>query len=173
MATRIFDRETLLDLVVNAVPLFIMGFFVVAFVLFAPFGFDPLASLLQFGIVIGSFVALVVLTYVSAQAIAGAEKNGPVFLPGQTTPPEAAPIEERHGTDESGDHAEPTGASGAPEEPGLPSDGAEVETGAGAAPETVVGADDEEAATGDDGADEADEADEKAADGGDDGSRSA
>ena len=43
MATRIFDRETLLDLVVNAVPLFIMGFFIIAFVLFSPFGFDPLA----------------------------------------------------------------------------------------------------------------------------------
>lgn len=92
MAERIFDRETLLDLVVNAVPLFIMGFFVVAFVLFAPFGFDPLASLLQFGIVIGSFVALLILTFFSARAVAGAERDGPVFLPGQTTPPEARPI---------------------------------------------------------------------------------
>ena len=92
MAERIFDRETLLDLVVNAVPLFIMGFFVAAFVLFAPFGFDPLASLLQFGIVIGAFVALLVLTFFSARAVAGAERDGPVFLPGQTTPPEARPI---------------------------------------------------------------------------------
>jgi hypothetical protein len=101
MAERIFDRETLLDLVVNAVPLFIMGFFVAAFVLFAPFGFDPLASLLQFGIVVGSFVALLVLTYISAKAIAGAERSGPVFLPGQTTPPEAQPVE--HGHDETVD----------------------------------------------------------------------
>lgn len=102
MATRIFDRETLLDLVVNAVPLFIMGFFIVAFVLFAPFGFDPLASLLQFGIVIAAFVALLVLTYFSAKAIAGAEKSGPVFLPGQTTPAEAEPLD-HHGaeTDET------------------------------------------------------------------------
>ena len=92
MATRIFDRETLLDLVVNAVPLFIMGFFIIAFVLFSPFGFDPLASLLQFGIVIASFVALLILSYFSAKAIAGAEKNGPVFLPGQTTPAVAEPL---------------------------------------------------------------------------------
>jgi hypothetical protein len=103
MAERTFDRETLLDLVVNAVPLFIMGFFVAAFVLFAPFGFDPLASLLQFGIVIGSFVALLILTYVSAKAISGAEKSGPVFLPGQTTPPEAKPVEHGEETAEPGD----------------------------------------------------------------------
>jgi hypothetical protein len=127
MAMRIFDRETLLDLVVNAVPLFIMGFFVVAFVLFAPFGFDPLASLLQFGIVIGSFVALLVLTYVSAKAIAGAEKTGPVFLPGQTTPAEATPIEGHHGTDGGGDHAERSEPTGEPE---LLSEGADADGGA-------------------------------------------
>jgi len=109
MAARIFDRETLLDLVVNAVPLFIMAFFVGAFVLFAPFGFDPLASLIQFGLVIGPFVALLVLTYVSAKAITGAERGGPVFLPGQTTPAEARPVEHGEeaeaGSEESADEA--------------------------------------------------------------------
>ncbi|MEF8818551.1 MAG: DUF6684 family protein [Haloferacaceae archaeon] len=100
MATRIFDRETLLDLVVNAVPLFIMAFFVVAFAVFAPFGFDPLASGLQFALVVAPFVLLLALTYFSAKAIAGAEKTGPVFLPGQTTPAEAKPLEEEHGVDE-------------------------------------------------------------------------
>ncbi|MFB6167785.1 MAG: DUF6684 family protein [Haloferacaceae archaeon] len=122
MATRIFDRETLLDLVVNAVPLLIMAFFVVVFVLFAPFGFDPLsslASLLQFGLVLGPFVALLILTYFSAKVIAGAEKSGPVFLPGQTTPSEAEPIEETHGPDEGGDRADAPAAS---EKPGVPSD---------------------------------------------------
>lgn len=99
MATRIFDRETLLDLVVNAVPLFIMAFFVVAFAVFAPFGFDPLASGLQFALVIVPFILLFGLTYFSAKAIAGAEKTGPVFLPGQTTPAEAEPLEEEHGAD--------------------------------------------------------------------------
>ncbi len=100
MATRIFDRETLLDLVVNAVPLFIMAFFVVAFAVFAPFGFDPLASGLQFALVVAPFVLLLGLTYFSAKAIAGAEKTGPVFLPGQTTPAEAEPLEQEHGGDE-------------------------------------------------------------------------
>jgi hypothetical protein len=100
MAARTFDRETLLDLVVNAVPLFIMAFFVAAFVLFAPFGFDPLASLIQFGLIVAPFVALLALTYVSAKAITGAERGGPVFLPGQTTPAEAQPVEHDEGPED-------------------------------------------------------------------------
>jgi hypothetical protein len=103
MASRIFDRETLLDLVVNAVPLLIMAFFVAVFALFAPFGFDPLASGLQFALVIVPFVLLLVLTYFSARAIKGSELDGPTFLPGQTTPSEAEPLD--HGADEAGDEA--------------------------------------------------------------------
>jgi hypothetical protein len=93
MATRIFDRETLLDLVVNGVPLFIMLFFVVAFAVVNPFGFDPLASGLQYALVIVPFVLLAILTYFSAKAIAGAELGGPVLPPGQSTAPEAEPLE--------------------------------------------------------------------------------
>lgn len=96
MATRIFDKETLLDLVVNAVPLFAMAFFVLAFAVFAPFGFDPLASGLQFALVVVPFLLLLVLTYFSSRAIAGAERTGPVFLPGQTTPPETRELEDGH-----------------------------------------------------------------------------
>jgi hypothetical protein len=97
MATRIFDRETLLDLVVNGVPLFILLFFTVGFLVFNPFGFDPLASGLQFALVVVPFVLLALLTYFSARAIAGDERTQPVFLPGQTTPPEAEPVS--HGTE--------------------------------------------------------------------------
>jgi hypothetical protein len=111
MASRIFDRETLLDLVVNAVPLFIMAFFVAAFAVFAPFGFDPLASGLQFALVIVPFLLLLVLTYFSARAIAGAELAGPTFLPGQTTPPEAEPLGGHGGeTAAEGDEGEAGGA---------------------------------------------------------------
>lgn len=151
MATRIFDRETLLDLVVNAVPLFIMAFFVVAFVLFAPFGFDPLASLLQFGIVIGSFVALLILTYISAKAIAGAEKTGPVFIPGQTTPAEAEPLE-HHGAGGDDDHVDAAETAADLEDP-LPAD--------------------EDRDVTDEDASEAGDDEEEPADGGDDEARSA
>ncbi|MFB6160151.1 MAG: DUF6684 family protein [Haloferacaceae archaeon] len=104
MATRIFDRETLLDLVVNGVPLFTLLFFTVGFLVANPFGFDPLASGLQFALVVVPFVLLAVLTYFSARAIAGDERSDPVYLPGQTTPPEAEP-EEPHAAAEHGDAA--------------------------------------------------------------------
>lgn len=92
MATRIFDRDTLLDLTVNFVPLFIMAFFVVGFLLVNPWGFDPLASGLQFGLLLAPFVALAVLTYYSGKAIAGDEKRSTVYIPGQATVPGAEPL---------------------------------------------------------------------------------
>jgi hypothetical protein len=91
MATRIFDRETLLDLVVNGVPLFILLFFTVGFILVNPFGFDPLAVGIQHALILVPFVLLAALTYFAARAIAGDERTKPVYPPGQTTPPEAEP----------------------------------------------------------------------------------
>jgi len=85
MATQIFDRDTILDLVVNFVPLFILLFFVGAFLFVNPFGFDPLTSGLQFAIVVAAFVLLGILTYISGRAISGAEKRGEVYPPGQAT----------------------------------------------------------------------------------------
>jgi hypothetical protein len=75
MAERIFDRETLLDLTVNVIPLGILVFFFVAFAVVAPWGFDPLISALQFAIVGVTALSLVVLTYYSGKAISTAEKQ--------------------------------------------------------------------------------------------------
>jgi hypothetical protein len=93
--TRIFDRDTLLDLIVNAVPLFIMLFFMIAFLVTTPFGFDPLANLMQFVLVAWTFIFLAVLTYLSAKAIAGDEKRSEeVYPPGQATVSGVEPVEE-------------------------------------------------------------------------------
>jgi hypothetical protein len=70
-----FDRETLLDLVVNAIPLGIILFFILAFALINPFGSDPVGTAIQFSIMIVTFVALAVLTYVSGKAISEAEQE--------------------------------------------------------------------------------------------------
>lgn len=70
-----FDRETLLDLVVNAIPLGIILFFILAFALINPFGSDPVGTAIQFSIMIVTFVALAVLTYVSGKAISEAEEE--------------------------------------------------------------------------------------------------
>lgn len=70
-----FDRETLLDLVVNAVPLGIMLFFIAVFLLVDPFGSDPVGTAIQLTIVGVTFLALFVLTYVSGKAISESERE--------------------------------------------------------------------------------------------------
>ncbi|SDF85607.1 DUF6684 family protein [Halorientalis regularis] len=68
-----FDRETILDLTVNMIPLGILLFFIVAFGLVNPFGWNNVISTIQFGILIAAFVLLAVLTYYSGKAISKAE----------------------------------------------------------------------------------------------------
>ena len=91
----IFDRETLLDLTVNMVPLGIILFFTGLFVLADPFaGLDRLGYLLMLGLHLMPFVALALLTYVSGKAIAGDEKRSAVFFQGQATMDNAPTREE-------------------------------------------------------------------------------
>lgn len=73
MTEKVFDRETLLDLTVNFIPLGILLFFIAAFAVVAPWGVDPLVSSLQFTIVGGTAVLLIVLTYYAGKAISTAE----------------------------------------------------------------------------------------------------
>jgi hypothetical protein len=94
MATQIFDRDTLLDLTVNFVPLFIMLFFLVGFLVINPFGFSPLGTGLQFFLIAVPFVLLALLTYLSGKAIAGDEKTATVYPPGQATVPGQEPLHE-------------------------------------------------------------------------------
>jgi hypothetical protein len=99
MATRIFDRETMLDLTVNIIPLLIIAFFIVGFLLFTPESWRAMGTLgfaIQMGLLVAPFAALAVLTYISGKAIAGDEKRSPVYLPGQAGVPGAKPLED-HG----------------------------------------------------------------------------
>ena len=73
MSSRTFDRETLLDLIVNAIPLVMMAFFIGVFVLYNPFGTDLANQAIQLSIVVITFGALLVLTYFSGRAISKAE----------------------------------------------------------------------------------------------------
>ncbi|MGM0592314.1 MAG: DUF6684 family protein [Halobacteriota archaeon] len=98
MASKIFDRDTMLDLTVNFVPLGIILFFIVGFAVVAPFGFNPMESSLQFGLLVVPFLALAVLTYLSGKAIAVAEKTADVYPPGQATVSGVGPFD--HGTEE-------------------------------------------------------------------------
>ncbi|WP_324757206.1 DUF6684 family protein [Haloarcula sp. GH36] len=69
-----FEKDTLLDLTVNVIPLGILGFFIVAFALVPAFGTDPVFSGLQFALMITMFLLLAVLTYYAGKAVEDAEK---------------------------------------------------------------------------------------------------
>ena len=92
-----FDRDTLLDLLVNVIPLVIIGFFVLAFAVFDPFGGDQLGRAIQVLLLVAPFVALAILTYISGKAIAGDEERAEVYHQGQATLPDAEP---RHADEE-------------------------------------------------------------------------
>jgi hypothetical protein len=71
MAERVFTKDTMLDLVVNIIPLGILAFFIGLFVLWGPYSWDPLYSTLMLGIIAVAGILLTVLTYFSAIAIEG------------------------------------------------------------------------------------------------------
>lgn len=119
MAT-IFDRETLLDLTVNVVPLGIILIFGVGYLIFNPWADDGLfGNLLMIGLHVVPFVALAVLTYVSGKAIAGDEQRSSVFFQGQATLEDA---QERHEAEKAaeadrGDDAETAAEPSAASDP--------------------------------------------------------
>lgn len=123
---KIFDKETLLDLTVNFVPLFIILFFIGVLLITNPWpdlgGFLFIVAL---GLHVIPFVGLAILTYVSGKAIAGDEKTKTVFPPGQATVPGTAPMT----------HEEAPPAPGSPEvesgvdEAGAPEEARAVEAG--------------------------------------------
>jgi hypothetical protein len=71
--SKTFDRETLLDLLVNAIPLGMLLFFILVFAVLNPFGSNPVHTAIQMTIMIVTFAALAALTYVSGKAISEAE----------------------------------------------------------------------------------------------------
>ena len=73
---RIFDRETILDLTVNIIPLGIILFFIVLFISFRPFGVDLVATVISMGLLIIPFAALAILTYFAGKVITEAERYG-------------------------------------------------------------------------------------------------
>jgi hypothetical protein len=96
MATKVFDRETILDLTVNFIPLFILLFFIVGYTLVNPFKLGSVGRILQYTLLVTPFVLLAILTYLSGKAIASTEKNAPVYMPGAATVDGAEPIEDDH-----------------------------------------------------------------------------
>ncbi|EFW92595.1 cox cluster protein [Haladaptatus paucihalophilus DX253] len=69
MAESVFDKETLLDLTVNIIPLGILAFFLILFVGFSAWGGSTLVGAVSLGLVIVPFALLALLTYIAALKI--------------------------------------------------------------------------------------------------------
>jgi len=69
------DRDTVLDVLVNVVPIGILAFFVGLYLVFNPWGYDPGVVLLSHFLTIFPLILLSILTYVSARVIARDEKR--------------------------------------------------------------------------------------------------
>ncbi|MES3516669.1 MAG: cox cluster protein [Natronomonas sp.] len=100
MSERIFDKETLLDLTVNVIPLGILIFFIAAFVLINPFPDSLTQAAKQYAIVGLTAIALVILTYYAGKAISTAEKNTEEFIPAGYSRADAERGPPIHGHDE-------------------------------------------------------------------------
>jgi len=75
MSERTFDRETLLDLTVNVIPLGIILFFVALFLVIRPWERNLFVTAVSMGLLVVPFVALALLTYLSGRVIASAEQT--------------------------------------------------------------------------------------------------
>jgi len=93
MLPETFDRETALDLVVNAVPLGMLVGFVLLFVLDTPYGVDPVPTAIQLTLVLVPLGALVVLSYHAAKAVEAAEAETEAEVDGDAEEDAAAPPE--------------------------------------------------------------------------------
>ena len=69
MADSVFDRETLLDISVNIIPLFIIGFFLILLLLSSTYPTNLLVEIAAVMLHVIPFVGLVLLTYVAAHYI--------------------------------------------------------------------------------------------------------
>ena len=69
MSHPVFNRETLLDISVNIIPLVILLFFTVFLLLFSPWPQNTFLEVIALGLHIVPFVVLAILTYVAAYYI--------------------------------------------------------------------------------------------------------
>jgi len=75
MSRELFDRDAILDLSVNIIPLGILVFFFGLYIFASPWDFDPVFSTIQFSIMGLILIALLVLTYLSGKAVERDERR--------------------------------------------------------------------------------------------------
>lgn len=65
----VFDRETLLDITVNIVPMFILAFFLLLFLFFSPWPENTFMAIIGLGLTIIPLVLLGLLTWIAAHYV--------------------------------------------------------------------------------------------------------
>lgn len=63
------ERETLIDLVVNAIPIAMLAFFSLMFALFDPWGWDPFSIVVTHFLTLFPLAVLVLVTYVAGRVV--------------------------------------------------------------------------------------------------------
>lgn len=75
------EKETLIDLVVNVIPIAMLGGFSLLFLAFNPWGWDPFPVLMTHFLTLFPLAVLVVVTYVAGRVIqrdeSGSAEAGP------------------------------------------------------------------------------------------------
>lgn len=65
----VFEKETLLDISVNIIPLFILLFFIVLFAFFNPWHDGPAITAIGIALVVVPLIVLSAVTYVAARQV--------------------------------------------------------------------------------------------------------
>jgi membrane protein implicated in regulation of membrane protease activity len=75
MSHYLLDRETLLDVTVNIIPLVIIALFFFLFIIFNQYIWEPLITFVSLGLLVVPFALLALVTYLAGWAIEQDERR--------------------------------------------------------------------------------------------------
>lgn len=77
----LFNRRTLLDILVNAVPIGILLFFTVLFLVYGSYPSNPLVTVVQVALILIPVIVVILITYYAAKAVTRDEHAGGAEIP--------------------------------------------------------------------------------------------
>lgn len=75
-STSLFDRRTLLDILVNVAPIGVLLFFTLLFLGYGSYPSNPLVTVVQVSLILVPILVVIVITYYAAKAVTRAERAG-------------------------------------------------------------------------------------------------
>jgi hypothetical protein len=77
----LFDRRILLDVLVNVVPIGILGFFVLLFFAYDSYPSDPVVTVIQMSLIVVPGIIVAVVTYYAVKAVTRDERTAGAEIP--------------------------------------------------------------------------------------------